>query len=195
MTPYRGPYAEQAMFDGMMVVYENADILADSMAVLLGYMAWRQYDDFNNQIASPWANLQLKYEVMYYLVKTGLDYKKKDRFIHHILCLGYMYLGWNFKSALSFSFYFASTSNIFLSVMMKYPNIFTQICFAVSFLISRIIIGSWLMMKVLYLPVSGVSTAVIPMTGTIYVMQWWWLKKIALKARGALYPNGSRITK
>jgi hypothetical protein len=192
MTPYRGPYAEQAMFDGMMVVYENADILSDSLAVLLGYMAWRQYDDFNNQIGTPWTILQLNYEILYYLLRSVIDFKNKDKFIHHILCLGYLYFGWNFKTALSTSFYFASTSNLFLSIMMKHPNKFTKISFAVSFLISRIIIGSWVMMKVLYLPVKGVF---VPITGTIYGMQWWWLKKIALKARGALYPNGSRITK
>lgn len=191
MTPYRGPYAEQAMFDGMMVAYEHSDILSDSMAVLLGYMAWRQYIDFNNQIASLWTNLHLSYEIMYYLIRTGIDYKKKDKFIHHILCLIYMYLGWDFKTALSTSFYFASTSNCFLSVMMKYPNKFTKISFGVSFLLSRIILGTWIMMKVSYLPIKGMF---IPITGTIYGMQWWWLKKIAVKAKGALYHNGSRIT-
>ena len=195
VTLYRGPHAEKAMVDGMLVVYEHSDILADSVAVLLGYMAWRQYNDFNSEIAHTWTILQLKYEIMYYFLKSGLDFKKKDRFIHHILCLGYLYFGWKFKTALSTSFYFASTSNFFLSIMMKYPNKFTQISFVISFIIARIIIGSWLMMKVLYLPVSGRSTAIIPMTSTIYVMQWWWLKRIGLKVWGALYPNGSRITK
>lgn len=193
MTLYRGPEAEKAMVAGMLTLYEYKDLLMDLAAVFLGYMSWRQYKDFNSQEAHLWTVLQLKYEILYYIWRTGVDFKMKDKLVHHVMCLGYLYFGWNFKTALSTAFYFASTSNCFLALMMKHPNKMTKISFAVSFFISRIVVGTWVMMNVAKLPVKGSEIMVIPMTGTVYALQWVWLRKIALKASRALCSNGSGI--
>lgn len=77
MTLYRGPEAEKAMIAGMLVVYEYRDLVMDMMATFLGYMSWRQYKDFNSQEINTWNNLQLKYEILYYIWRTGLDLKRR----------------------------------------------------------------------------------------------------------------------
>lgn len=180
MTLYRGPEAEKAMMAGMLVAYEYSELMGDMTAMFLGYKAWQHYTDFNSQevVVHPWVSLQLKYEILYYIWGVFRDLKKKDSLIHHIMCLGYLYFGWQFKMALSTSFYFASISNLFMSLMRKHPNKLTKLSFATSFVIARIGIGSWVMKKVLGLPVTGKSVAIVPMTGTVYVLQWFWLKKI-----------------
>ncbi|BAT22340.1 hypothetical protein [Yellowstone lake phycodnavirus 2] len=195
MTLYRGPEAEKAMIAGMLVVYEYRDLVMDMMATFLGYMSWRQYKDFNSQEINTWNNLQLKYEILYYIWRTGLDLKKKDKLVHHLMCLGYLYFGWPFKTALSTAFYFASISNCFLAITQKHPNNVTKISFAMSFVVYRIIYGTWIMKGVAKLPVKGSETLIIPMTGTVYALQWMWLRKIALKASKALYSNGGGVVK
>ena len=192
MTLYRGEAAEKAMTDGLLTCWDHREIVADLVACALGYMSWRQYTDFNSQEVHLWNNLQLKYEILYYILRTGIDLRRKEKLIHHLMCLGYLYFGWNFKTALSTAFFFASTSNCFLGIMQKYPNTATKISFAISFFISRIIYGTWIMKNITRLPVSGSSVAVVPMTGTVYLLNLWWARKIANKVLGAFKSNGTR---
>ena len=192
MTVYRGEAAEKAMTAGLAVFWDHHEIVADVVACALGYMSWRQYTDFNSQEVHVWNNLQLKYEILYYLWRTGADFKQKAKLVHHMMCLGYLYFGWDFKTALSTAFFFASTSNCFLGLVQKYPNNATKISFAISFFISRIIYGTWIMKSITKLPVSGSSVAVVPMTGTVYMLNLWWARKIAVKVLNAIRSNGSQ---
>jgi hypothetical protein len=192
VTLYRGPEAEKVMIAGMLTVYEYSELLSDMTATLLGYMAWRESTDYNNQIATLPITIQLNYEILYYIAGFVRDLDSKLKCLHHILALSYIYFGWQFKTAVSTSLFFGSISTCFLTVMLKHPNKVTKISFAASFVVMRIIIGAWSMKKTLELPGSG---AVIPITGSLYVMQWWWLRKIILKASQTLYPNGSGTTK
>lgn len=189
---YSGPDAEKAMIAGMLVVYEYSELLMDLTATLLGYIAWRQYTYYNNQVATLAITTQLNYEILYYAIGFVRDLDSKLKCLHHTLALSYIYFGWQFKTAVSTSLFFGSISTCFLTLMMKHPNTVTKISFAVSFVIMRIIIGAWSMKKTLELPGSG---AVIPITGALYVMQWWWLRKILLKVSRVLYPNGGGATK
>jgi hypothetical protein len=184
MTFYTGPVAERAMMDGMILMYEYRDLIFDLIAFVLGYMAWCNFKDFNSTEQDVWTGIQLRYETLYYIRGAILDYNKW-RVVHHVLCLGYLYWGWAFKTALSTAFYFSAVSNCWLALMQKHPNKFTKVAFAVSFVIARIIYGTWLMKNILYLPVKGSQVLVIPMTGTIYVMQWWWLYAIGRHVRKA----------
>ena len=179
MTLYVGEWAESAMFEGMLVLYEYRALLMDLMATLLGYLAWRDYTEFNNQIVpyASWTAVQLYYETLYYIRYTIAD-MNKARCFHHVLCLGFLYFGWAFKTALSTTFFFSSTSNCFLALMQKHPNAVTKVAFGASFVVARIIIGTWIITNLLQLPVQGSERALIPMTSTLYVMQWWWLKQI-----------------
>ena len=192
VTVYRGEAAEKAMTTGLVIFWDHREIVADMVACALGYMSWRQYTDFNSQEVHVWNNLQLKYEILYYLWRTGVDFKQKAKLVHHMMCLGYLYFGWDFKTALSTAFFFASTSNCFLGIVQKYPNNATKISFAISFFISRIIYGTWVMKSITKLPVSGSSMAVVPMTGTVYMLNLWWARKIAVKVLKALKSNGSQ---
>jgi hypothetical protein len=193
VTLYRGPEAENAMIVGMLTVYEYSELLMDLTATLLGYIAWRQYMDYNNQIATLAITIQLNYEILYYITGFVRDLDSKLKCLHHILALSYIYFGWQFKTAVSTSLFFGSISTCFLTLMLKHPGTVTKISFAVSFVVMRIIIGAWSMKKTLELP--GGSGAIIPITGSLYVMQWWWLRKIFLKASQTLYPNGSGTAK
>lgn len=192
MTLYRGPEAEEAMIAGMLVMYEYGELLSDLTATLLGYMAWRKSTDYNNQIATLPISIQLNYEILYYIIGFVRDFDNKLKCLHHILALSYIYFGWQFKTAVSTSLFFGSISTCFLTFMLKHPSTVTKISFAVSFVVMRIIIGAWSMKKTLELPDNG---AIIPITGSLYVMQWWWLRKIMLKASQTLYPNGSGTAK
>jgi hypothetical protein len=195
MTIYRGHYADIAGLEGMRTIYEYRFLLGDLMAAFLGYMAWRNYKDFDSTESDPWTMIQLNYETAYYIHRTYLDYNKW-RVVHHVLCLGYLYWGWVFKTALSTGFFFSAVSNSFMALMQKHPNKFTKISFAISFLVARLFIGTWVMWRVARLPVQGSEAVIIPMTGTIYVMQWWWARQIyrhvkkAFKAPDLEYLNG-----
>jgi hypothetical protein len=192
VTIYRGRDAEMAMISGMMFVYEYSELMMDITATLLGYMAWRQYTDYNNQKATLPISIQLNYEIMYYTIGFVRDFNSNLKCLHHTLALSYIYFAWQFKTAVSTSLFFGSISTCFLTLMMKHPNQVTKISFALSFVIIRIIVGAWSMKKTLELPD---GYAIVPITGSLYIMQWWWLKKILTKALQALYPNGSGATK
>ena len=190
MTFYNNsPEAELAMMRSLTMLYEYRVIMFDIIAAFLGYMAWQNYKDFNSTKGDTWTMIQLNYETAYYVHRTYLDYNKW-RAVHHVLCLGYLYWGWAFKTALSTAFYFSALSNCFMGLMQKHPNKFTKISFAISFVISRILYGTWIMWKITGLPVRGSQALVIPMTGTIYVMQWWWLWRIALHVKKAFKVTG-----
>ena len=185
MTFYNNsPEAELAMTRSLTTLYEYRWIILDMIAAFLGYMAWQNYKDFNSTEADTWTMIQLNYETAYYIHRTYLDYNKW-RAVHHVLCLGYLYWGWAFKTALSTAFYFSALSNCFMGLMQKHPNKFTKISFAISFFISRILYGTWIMWKTSRLPVHGSQVAIIPMTWTIYFMQWWWFWRIALHVKKA----------
>jgi hypothetical protein len=186
VTIYNGPDAEKAMITGLVVVYEYSELIMDLMATFLGYMAWCQSTDYQL--------IQLNYEIIYYIFGFIRDLGSIVKSFHHILALSYIYFGWQFKTSVSRSLFFGSISTSFLSLMMKHPNTVTKISFVVSFVIMRIIIGAWLMKKTLELPVDKKSFMIIPVTGSLYILQWWWLKKIMIKVSHALYPNGSGAT-
>jgi hypothetical protein len=177
MTIYRGHYADIAGLEGMRVIYEYRFLLGDLMAAFLGYMAWRNYKDYSSTEVEPWQMVQLRYETAYYIHRTYLDYNKW-RVVHHILCLGYLYWGWVFKTALSVAFYCSALSNCPMALMQKHSNKFTKISFAISFFMSRLVWGTWIMWKIRSLPVKGSEVIIVPMTGAIYVMQWWWARQI-----------------
>lgn len=174
------------MISGMLIIAHYHELLMDVVAAFLGYMAWQQCVDFNSrdvEMAS-WIGAQLVYEIMYYSRGMIIDTAASKR-LHHAMCLGYLYFGWTFKTALSNSFFFASISNCFLSLMQAHPNLFTKLSFAVSFVLMRIVVGTWIMKKVLWLPAKGSEIVVIPMTAVLYVMQWWWLRKIIRRIKKA----------
>lgn len=174
---YFGEYAETVALEGMLFMYEYREILCDLVAAFLGYMAWQNYTDFASTEYEPWRNSHVKYEVGYYLHRTYLDYNNWKS-IHHLLCLGYMYWGWAFKAALSTSFFFGSVSNCFLGLMQKHPSMLTKVSFAGSFFVTRILYGTWIIVRINQLPVRGTERIILPMTWGLYAMQWWWFRKV-----------------
>jgi hypothetical protein len=172
------------MLSGMLFLYEYRVLIGDLIAAFLGFMAWQNYRDFNSTEMEAWTNIQLKYEIAYYIHRTYLDYNNW-RCVHHILCLGFLYWGWAFKTALSTCFFFSSISNSFMALMQKHPNKFTKVSFAASFFVARIVYGQWIMYRLTGLPVSGSERVIMPMLWTLYVMQWWWFHQIVRHVKRA----------
>jgi hypothetical protein len=177
MTFYFSTEAEMYMMSGMLFFYDYRVLIRDLIAAFLGYMAWRNYKDFNSTEIEPWTNAQLKYEIVYYVHRTYLDYNKW-KCVHHVLSLGLLYWAWAFQTALSTTFFFASISNCFMALMQKHPNKITKFSFAVSFFIARIVYGQWIMYRLIRLPVRGSERIIMPMLWVLYVMQWWWFHQI-----------------
>jgi hypothetical protein len=195
MTLHVGPYADRVGMEGLLVLYEYRFFLGDLVAALLGWAAWQNYKDYNSTEPEPWQMIQLRYETVYYIHRTYLDYNRW-RAVHHVLCLGYLYWGWVFKTALSTAFYFSALSNCPMALMQKHPNKFTKISFAISFFVARLVYGTWVMWGVMGLPVRGSEAIIVPMAASLYVMQWWWGLQIyrhvkkAFKAPDLEYLNG-----
>ena len=184
MTFHLGPYADRVGMEGLLILYEYRFLLGDLMASLLGYMAWRNYKDYNSTEIEPWQMPYLRYETAYYIHRTYLDYNKW-RVVHHILCLGYLYWGWAFKTALCTGFFCSTLSNCPMALMQKHSNKFTKILFAISFFIARLVWGTWIIWKICQLPVKGSEVIIVPMTGAIYLMQWWWALRISIHVKKA----------
>lgn len=193
MTMYSGREAELAFAASFALVHEYRVLLRDLVAAFLGYMAWLNFKDFNSREREPWAVAQLNYEVVYYLHRLYLDRADALHTAHHVLCLGYLYTGWAFKTALATSFYFGSVSNCFMSLMQKHRNNFTKLSFAVAFFVARLVYGTWIMWRVAHLPAQGREVLLKPMASAVYVMQWWWGLHIfgRLKKTWHKYLNGS----
>ena len=182
-TVYRGAEAEEAMIDGMTVIYEYREFLIDVVACVLGYLAWRDYENFYvTDLPAPlWAFVHIRYEVLYYLYRLIFDI---NRWFHHVLSLGFIYFAWPCQVGMSMTFFIFGLSNPALALAQKHNTARTKIVFALSFFSSRIVGGTWLMKKLYDAPSGGVSTAVVyplwPILGSLYIMQWWWLRKIYL---------------
>ena len=188
MTMYRGAYAEKAMTDGMMTCYEYREFLIDVFGCFLGYLAWRDYENFYTTGAPPpfWVGVHVRYEVLYYVCRLIFDLNK---WLHHMLSLGFLYFAWPCQVGISTTLFIFGLSNPALALAQKHKTRETKIAFGVSFFASRIVGGTWLMKKLYDAPSAGVSTAVVyplwPILGSLYAMQWWWLRKIYLHAKRA----------
>ena len=186
MTIYRGEAAEKAMTEGLILFWDHREFVIDVMACLLGYMAWREYTNFyvTAPPAPPWVAIHVKYEVLYYVSRLIFDLKQ---WFHHVLSLGFLYFGWPCQMGMSTTLFIFGLSNPALSLAQKYKTKPTKMAFAISFFASRIVGGTWLMKKLYDAPAGGVSTTVVyplwPILGSLYLMQWWWLRKIYLYAK------------
>lgn len=188
MTIYRGEAAEKAMTEGLILFWDHREIVIDVIACLLGYMAWHEYTGFYpTEIPPPmWVTLHVRYEVLYYLARLVLDLEK---WFHHVLTLGFLYFAWPCQMGMSTTLFIFGLSNPALGLAQKYKTKSTKIAFAASFFAARIVGGTWLLKKLYDAPAGGVSTAVIyplwPILSSLYLMQWWWLRKIYLHAKRA----------
>jgi hypothetical protein len=72
-----------------------------------------------------------------------------------------------------------------MALMQKHSNKFTKILFAISFFIARLVWGTWIIWKICQLPVKGSEVIIVPMTGAIYLMQWWWALRISIHVKKA----------
>jgi len=184
-TVYWGPEAEKAMTDGMFVCYEYREFLIDVVGCFLGYLAWRNYENFYvTDVPAPlWVSVHTRYEVLYYLSRLIFDLNK---WFHHVLTLGFLYFAWPCQVGISMTLFIFGLSNPALALAQKHKTVLTKTAFAVSFFISRIVGGTWLMKKLYDAPGGGVSTSVVyplwPILSSLYIMQWWWMRKIYLYA-------------
>lgn len=188
-TVYWGPEAEKAMTDGVLLCYEYREFLIDVFGCFLGYLAWRNYENFYvTDVPAPlWAAIHVRYEVMYYLGRLIFDLNK---WFHHVLSLGFLYFAWPCQVGISMTLFIFGLSNPALALAQKHKTPETKVAFAASFFVSRIVGGTWLMKKLYDAPQGGVSNAVVyplwPILGSLYIMQWWWLRKIYLHAKKSI---------
>jgi hypothetical protein len=179
VTVYTGSEAEMSM----MLGYEYRELLVDVVSCFLGYLAWRDYTNFyvteRSALLWTWTGIHVRYEVMYYIMRLIVDL---EQWFHHVLSLGFLYFAWPCQAGISMTLFIFGLSNPALSLVQKHETKLTKIGFAISFFMARIVGGTWLMKKLYDAPTNGVSTHVVyplvPIVGSLYLMQWWWLIKI-----------------